>query len=175
MSSIRGFRSTENRKQHFERIKNWPDGLLVMGDAACAFNPIYGQGMTTASLEAASLSRLLTETADPVRIGRSFQCEVARILRSPWTLATSSDLRFSTVTGARAGLGTRFMHRYIDRVLRLSTTDPWARRRFLEVQGMMHEVSAVLQPDMLWRVVCSCLSDASVGSRKTLVRTQSEP
>jgi 2-polyprenyl-6-methoxyphenol hydroxylase-like FAD-dependent oxidoreductase len=126
-----------------------------LGDAACAFNPIYGQGMTTASLEAGLLSRLLIEVADPRRMGRTFQREVARILRSPWTLATSSDLRFSSVTGARAGLVTRFMHAYIDRVLRLSTADPWARRRFLEVQGMTRELSAVLRPDVLWRIACN--------------------
>jgi hypothetical protein len=82
----------------------------------------------------------------------AFQREVARILRSPWTLATSADLRFSSA-GVGAGLVTRVMHAYVDRVLRLGTVDPWARRRFLEVQGMMREVSAILRPDMLWRVV----------------------
>lgn len=61
VSSIRGFRGTENRQQHLEKIRKWPEGLLVMGDAACAFNPIYGQGMTTAALEAAALNRVLSE------------------------------------------------------------------------------------------------------------------
>jgi len=158
VSLIRGFRATENRRQHFESIRNWPDGLLVMGDAACAFNPIYGQGMTTASLEAALLSRLLIAVAGPTRMGRTFQREVARILRSPWTLATSSDLRFASVAGGHAGLIRRFMHAYIDRVLRLGTVDPWARCRFLAVQGMMREISAVLRPDMMWRVISTQLT-----------------
>ena len=174
LSSIRGFRSTENRQQHFEHIKNWPAGLLVMGDAACAFNPIYGQGMSTASLEAAALSRLLTEAADPTRIGRTFQREVARILRSPWTLATSSDLRFLLVTGARAGPLTRFMHAYIDRVLRLSTVDPWARRRFLEVQGMTREISAVLRPDMLWRILRTSITRKILPAKQIAMLARSE-
>jgi hypothetical protein len=50
------------------------------------------------------------------------------------------------------------MHAYVDRVLRLGTVDPRARRRFLEVQGMMREVSAILRPDMLWRVIRTQIS-----------------
>ena len=152
LSSIRGYRGTENRRQHFETIRNWPDGLVVIGDAVCSFNPVYGQGMTTAALEAAALSRLLSEASDPTTVGRAFQRQVARILRSPWTLAISADLRFSSV-GVRPGFVTRIMHAYVDRVLRLGTVDPRARRHFLEVQGMMREVSAILRPGMLWQVV----------------------
>jgi len=152
LSSIRGYRGTENRRWHFETIGNWPDGLVMIGDALCSFNPVYGQGMTTAALEAAALRQLLHKAAHPTRVGRSVHGEVARILRSPWTLATSADLRFSSV-GVRPGFVTRIMHAYVDRVLRLGTVDPWARRRFIEVQGMMREVSAILRPDMLWRVI----------------------
>jgi hypothetical protein len=155
LSSIRGYRGTENRLQHLDRVRDWPEGLLVMGDAACAFNPIYGQGMTTAALEAAALSRLLTEATDRSRLGMAFQQEVARILRSPWTMVTGAELRFASVEGIRASIGNRVMHCYIDRVLHLGTADPWVRQRFLEVQGMVREVSAILRPDMLWRVVSS--------------------
>ena len=49
------------------------------------------------------------------------------------------------------------MHWYVDQVLRLTTTDQWARRRFLEVQGMLREASAILKPDMLFRVLLDLL------------------
>ena len=169
LSSIRGYRGTENRQQHLEKITKWPEGLLVMGDAACAFNPIYGQGMTTAALEAAALSRLLTEVTDRNKIGRAFQREVARILRSPWAMVTGAELRFSSVEGVRAGIMTRMMRAYVDHVLRLGTTDRWARKRFLEVQGMMREVSAILLPDMLWRVLSTAVASLFPRrKRKTL-------
>jgi len=157
VSSIRGFRGTENRQQHLEKIRKWPEGMLVMGDAACAFNPIYGQGMTTAALEAAALNRVLSEVSDRSRIGRIFQREVARILRSPWAMVTGAELRFSSVEGARVGICTKILHVYVDHVLRLGTTDRWARKRFLEVQGMVRELSAILWPDMLWRVIGSAV------------------
>ena len=152
LTPISGYRSTENRRYYFERVKEWPEGLIVTGDAACAFNPVYGQGMTAAALEAAALSRLLMEYSGEGGLGRAFQAQLADIVKSPWTLATSADLRFLSVQGAKAGFATRLMHRYVDRVLHLGTIDAWARQRFLEVQGMMREVSAILKPDMLWRV-----------------------
>jgi hypothetical protein len=57
------------------------------------------------------------------------------------------------VEGARVDRKTKIMHWYVDQVLRLGTTDQWARRRFLEVQGMLREAPAILKPDMLFRVL----------------------
>jgi len=153
LSPIVSYRATENRQHHFERIADWPAGLLVTGDAACAFNPVYGQGMTTAALEAEMLDNLLRKIENTNSLGQTFQRKLAQITRGPWTLSTSADLRFRSVEGARASRITRAMHWYVDQVLRLGTTCVWARRRFLEVQGMLKDASAILRPDMLLRVL----------------------
>jgi 2-polyprenyl-6-methoxyphenol hydroxylase-like FAD-dependent oxidoreductase len=153
LTPICAYRATENRQHHLDLLKNWPEGLIVMGDAACAFNPVYGQGMSTAAIEAARLHSLLCDNRARSDFGRMFQQEIARIIQSPWTLATSADLRFRSAEGAKADGKTKIMHWYVDQVLRLGTRDPWARRRFLEVQGMLREASAILKPDMLSRVV----------------------
>ncbi|MGU9546108.1 NAD(P)/FAD-dependent oxidoreductase, partial [Bacillus cereus] len=61
ISVPRGFRAHESTRQHFEQIENWPSGLLVLGDAFCNFDPIYGQGMTVAAIEAEMLDTCLKE------------------------------------------------------------------------------------------------------------------
>jgi 2-polyprenyl-6-methoxyphenol hydroxylase-like FAD-dependent oxidoreductase len=35
--------------------------LIITGDAVCAFNPIYGQGMTVSAMDAVTLRRCLQE------------------------------------------------------------------------------------------------------------------
>lgn len=55
------------------------------------------------------------------------------------------------------------MHWYVDQVLRLGTSSVWARRRFLEVQGMLKDASAILHPDMLLRVLLHQLRRKSVA------------
>ncbi|WNB86534.1 hypothetical protein [Cellulomonas sp. ATA003] len=92
-------RQTDNRRHHYERVPGWPAGLLVVGDALCAFDPIYGQGVTVAAQEALALRRTLERglrPGDERRLLRAF----ARVLAVPWSVATGEDRRFPTSVGA---------------------------------------------------------------------------
>ena len=50
LTPIAGQRATENRLRHYDRLGHFPEGVVAVGDAVCAFNPVYGQGMTVAAL-----------------------------------------------------------------------------------------------------------------------------
>jgi 2-polyprenyl-6-methoxyphenol hydroxylase-like FAD-dependent oxidoreductase len=58
-SPLYTYQRTENRLRHFDRLTRWPENFVMLGDAACAFNPTYGQGMSVAALEAQALDRWL--------------------------------------------------------------------------------------------------------------------
>jgi 2-polyprenyl-6-methoxyphenol hydroxylase-like FAD-dependent oxidoreductase len=156
LSPIRGYRRTENRRRHFERMPRWPDGFVVLGDAACAFNPVYGQGMTASALSAMALADCLRRA--PHREGLAglpwrFQRELARVLAAPWLLATGEDFRWPSTAGDRPGAATRLMHRYIDRLFPLAATSPAVKRALQEVMHMVAGPGALFRPGVVAAVL----------------------
>jgi len=152
LSPIVSTRSGENRLRHFERLRNWPARFVVIGDAACAFNPVYGQGMTVAALEALALDDCLARGG----VG-SFRHRLARIVALPWALATGEDSRYLGTEGARLDRRTRFLHRYMDHVLALATERVEVRRTMLEVQHMLRPPSALFAPGIAALVAARAL------------------
>jgi len=170
VTPVSSYRATENRLWHYEQLNLWPERLAVLGDAVCAFNPVYGQGMTTAALAAFDLRSCLKQTSGGLKgAGRRFQQRLARINRPPWMLATSEDLRFAGAEGGSPGLGARFMHAYLDRVLRAATHSRSVRARFLEVQGMLKGPAAIFRPS----VVAAAFWQAF--SRNSMAASESRP
>jgi 2-polyprenyl-6-methoxyphenol hydroxylase-like FAD-dependent oxidoreductase len=169
LTPITAYRNTENRLHHYERLSSWPERLIVVGDAACAFNPVYGQGMTTAALLAENLRKHLAQHASNLDgLARRFQKSVATINSAPWMLSTGEDLRFRSTEGATPSFATRLMHRYVDHVLRLGTRSQYVRKRFLEVQGMLKRPEALFHPSIVIRVLGNALFDGSHVTEKTL-------
>jgi 2-polyprenyl-6-methoxyphenol hydroxylase-like FAD-dependent oxidoreductase len=153
LSPIRGHRGTENRLRHFERAVRQPANFIALGDSVCAFNPVYGQGMTVAAMGAMALHGCLAEKGPDRTFARRFQERLAKVNAAPWMLATSEDYRYRETDGGSPSLRTRFMHRYMDQVLKLSTFDANVRRVLLEAFGMLVEPSALLRPGIALRVI----------------------
>jgi 2-polyprenyl-6-methoxyphenol hydroxylase-like FAD-dependent oxidoreductase len=166
LGSIAGYRSTENRLFHYERLEQWPDCRFVLGDTVCAFNPVYGQGMTTAGLAAEDLGKCLRRRPERLDgVGREFQRRVARINRAPWMLATSEDLRYLGTEGAPASKSTKQIHKYMDYLLRSATRSVPVRKRFLEVQGMLNGPGVLFRPSVGMRVAKEALLSSLAWAR----------
>lgn len=101
VSDVAVHRQTGNHRHHYERVPDWPDGLLVVGDALCAFNPIYGQGITVAACEALLLRRAMATGLRP-GYARGLLRQFATVVSLPWAIATSEDLRYPTSTGRQS-------------------------------------------------------------------------
>ena len=112
--------SVRRRYEHLDRL---PDGLLALGDAVCSFNPVYGQGMSVAALEALALDRHL----DSGEGSTAWFDTVARIVDAPWQMSTGGDLAHPGVEGPRTAM-VRVANAWLDRVEQAATVAPGATR-----------------------------------------------
>jgi len=141
---------------HYDRMKNVPENLLVMGDALCSFNPVYGQGMTVAAKEAQVLQRCLAEANRSERDirklrGRYFQ-GVGGIVKAAWAMATGADLAFPQAEAPRP-FAHGAVNRYFEHVLGLSCYDRKVLTVWNQVTNMQRPLSALFTPSILGRVM----------------------
>ncbi len=142
-------RATENRRYPYERMPKWPKGLVAVGDAVCAFNPVYGQGMSTAALGAVALGRSFRVGAhDSHRAAARFQRRLAKLHAGPWMLDTDLDLRVHGVTGPPPGRRVHLRQSYLARVARLAVERPAVRLAFLEVLHLLRGPLSLLRPSI---------------------------
>ncbi|HEY0699470.1 MAG TPA: FAD-dependent oxidoreductase, partial [Micromonospora sp.] len=92
LTPVRRTRSTASRRLFCERIERWPAGLVVLGDALAALNPVYGHGMSAAAHGAATLDRTLTQHGPAPTLAASAQRAIAEVVDDPWIFAASQDI-----------------------------------------------------------------------------------
>lgn len=139
-------------RRHYEGLARFPEGLVVLGDALCSFNPIYGQGMTSAALQAEALDRLLGERRrETGRLARTFFRRAARIVDTPGRLAVGEDFRFPETKGRKAP-GTDVVNAYVAGVHRASLHDPVVGVAFFKVMNLMAPPRSLFAPGVALRV-----------------------
>ncbi|MFI5316981.1 MAG: FAD-dependent oxidoreductase [Myxococcota bacterium] len=156
VSEIALHRFPSNRRRHYELLPRLPDGLAVLGDAACSFNPVYAQGMATGALGAGVLDACLAEERGAGKSGFShrFQTRLAHLTDAPWLLSIGEDFRSPKAEGRRP----RYMPLlgwYTARVHELTWRDPFAAKRFLEVMHLVRRPSALFHPRVMLRAIAS--------------------
>ena len=141
----------ESVRRHFERLEFFPRGLLPIADAICRFNPVYGQGMSVAALEACLLRKLLETPGDPIScLARTFFAEVQTLIDTPWSVAVL-DFAFPDTRGQRpADFETRL--KFGIALTQLAAEDPTVHKLTAEVQNLLKPRSVYLDPALVKRV-----------------------
>lgn len=139
-----------NQRRRYDRLKRFPDGLLAVGDAISSFNPLYGQGMSVAALEAIELRRCL-ERGD-ARLARRFFRAAGKVVSPAWDMAAGGDLALPEVEGDRP-LMLRLMNAYAERLLQVAEQDPVVATAFNDVADLLAPPQNIMRPRVLWRVL----------------------
>lgn len=149
---IHGFARLANQRWHFEEVDPWPTGLLVLGDAACALNPVYAQGMSVAAMSAVVLREHLDRSPGDVDCGKA-QRALAVAADRAWTVAVGADHALLTGPDAEVDEESRRIGEHMDRVLRVALVDPHVNKVFFDVMMMLEEPSRLFAADIVDRAV----------------------
>jgi hypothetical protein len=136
---------TENRRRFFERLRRWPDGYLVLGDAVSALNPSYGQGMSVAAQTATALDDALAAAGTVRGVAAGLRKVVARAVEPAWQIATSADLAYPWAK-QDSDLKTKVAIRYLYRIISVCPTSEAASRVLLDMNQMVAPPTAVFRP-----------------------------
>ncbi|MGW0770250.1 FAD-dependent oxidoreductase [Streptomyces sp. NPDC002676] len=152
--STHRYTNVDNQWRPYHAVRNWPDRLIAVGDAVCVFNPVYGQGLTVAAMEAEVLHRMLAarrrsgQQLDGLAAG--FQKKLGRLLLGPWTLSTNSDLMWNP---ERQPLAARFAHWYNTRLFRVAVQDAAVWSAFVRVVNMVASPALLFHPAVAVKVL----------------------
>jgi 2-polyprenyl-6-methoxyphenol hydroxylase-like FAD-dependent oxidoreductase len=141
------YRFPANRRRHYERMRRFPTGLVVTGDAFCSFDPVYGQGMSVAAVEADQLAWCLAAGTDD--LARRFHRAASAVVDTPWTIAAGSV----PDEAGRVPRRMRAIGAYLDAYLRAAADDPVLAAEFLRVNHLRRAPSDLMRPALAARVL----------------------
>ena len=150
------YHQADSRRRDFHRLRRFPARLVAAGDAVASFNPVYGQGMTSAMLHASCLSRYLRRGPDLSRPARSYFADVKVVVDAAWQVSTTADLALPHVDGPYPK-GYRLIRWGSGLVFKASMRDQAVNRRLGQVTTMLAHPSALTSPRFLLRALAAAV------------------
>ncbi|MBJ7356877.1 hypothetical protein [Nocardioides sp.] len=151
VSGVRRHRFPASERTRWDKA-TLPAGHLVVGDAVASFNPIYGQGMSSAVLQAEALAALLRDGRDRRELTRRHARAARAVAEAPWRVATGADFLYAETRGSRPP-GTDRVNRYLARVMRRSADDEVVNLALSRVQNLMARPESLMHPRIAARVL----------------------
>lgn len=144
-----------SRRRYFEGVPNFPHGLLPFGDTVCRFNPVYGQGMSVAAIEACLLQDLLaaasTEGKGIDGLASTFLAEAQKVIETPWSTSAIPDF-IDPLTEGRRPPDLEIRLKYGAAMLKVAAEDAAVHKVLLEVQNLLTPPGALQVPEIADRV-----------------------
>ncbi|MEM6990049.1 MAG: tryptophan 7-halogenase [Myxococcota bacterium] len=148
LSEITTFKYPFSLRRHWGRHRACPAGVVALGDSVCSFNPIYGQGMTSAALQVETLRSALSECGSLAALDErldGLRRGLDRVVEGPWQAVASEDFRHAETTGDRSR-AAGIINWYTRRLHRMTASDARVAARFLAVMHMQREVTSLFDP-----------------------------
>lgn len=143
-------RSTANRRHYYERLRVWPENVVVLGDALAAFNPVYGHGLAVGAQCALALRDTVRRLGwGAPGLARQAQRAMARPVSAAWDLAIGQDVFYPGATDTGPTLRDRLVAGYVARLMRTATGNGRIARRVTDVTSLEKGAEVLLAPSVL--------------------------
>jgi 2-polyprenyl-6-methoxyphenol hydroxylase-like FAD-dependent oxidoreductase len=142
-----------SRRRRYEKLRRFPDGLFVCGDAIASFNPTFGQGITVTALQAERLGRMGPSVAEP-GANRRFLREASEIVDIAWNTAAGRSFTFEGVQG-RPTFAMRISNLYLPYVVARAHSDVTVATALMRAIHFLAPPSSLFAPAILAKVLFS--------------------
>ncbi|MGW0767211.1 FAD-dependent oxidoreductase [Streptomyces sp. NPDC002676] len=144
------FHFRESRRRLFRATSRFPGGLVAAGDSMASVNPVYGQGLTLAALQARALAMYLRSGAAPHAPAWDYFRRADVFIDAAWKLSTTADLAQPHVTGPYPR-GYPLIRWVGDKITQASVRDPEINRVYMDVVQMRQHPRTLTRAHVLLR------------------------
>ncbi|HDR4862869.1 TPA: FAD-dependent monooxygenase [Bacillus cereus] len=153
ITDIKTYKIPYQVRRRFDLVNNVPEGLLVVGDAQCRFDPVFGQGVSVAAMEAHQLQLLLQGRKQLDKtFTQQFYKKTANIIETPWDMTTTEISRHPQL---KRELTTKqkFQLWYTKQIYRLSASNSDVYIRLVRVMNLIRSPFHLFHPKVLLSVL----------------------
>ncbi|MEH7885762.1 glutamate synthase subunit beta [Bacillus sp. JJ1609] len=147
-TGIQMYRFPALRRFHYDKLKQFPAGLLVMGDSFCRIDPVFAQGMSIAAMEAEVLRKMLKSSKTKEKLTKDFHRKISKIIDIPWLIALTEDFRFQHTSGKKP-FGLSILQMYVKNVVLACSHNEKVYRQFMNVLHLKAHPVSLFKPAIL--------------------------
>lgn len=149
IGELRKFTYPKQVRNLYEKLPRLPGNYVVLGDAMCSFDPVFGQGMSVASAEAVVMRRLIASKG--VR-PKAIQAAFGGIIDDPWQLASAEAHLWSETHGWKPP-GVGLLHKFTARMHSAAAIDNDVYSAFLDVVHLDKRPTSLFRPRLLRKIM----------------------
>lgn len=173
IGDVATYHQSESRRRHFTEVSNFPAGLVSVGDAVASFNPIYGQGMSSAAMHASCLASYLDRGPDFGAAAHDFFGLQQVVVDAAWAVSAGGDAAaLDARNGTEAPEELRQQRWAMDQIAAATLVNGDVTRAMNGVTFMLRHPATLADPELLASAVAAN-QEASVGLQAEPVRFQS--
>lgn len=153
VTAVKQYVKKESHFNEYDKLHQWPQGYVILGDAITSFNPIYGQGITSAVMSAEILADefKLAKALENIDL-KSVQHKICESCKVPWHISQNEDLRWPMTEGAKANWLLKQMHKFSHRVATAATVNQDVAYAYTSVLHMLNRPTVLFKPKTLYKI-----------------------